>query len=450
MAKETKKKTKAAALDEKKAGRKNVFSRMAAKLKKNAKPAAEKKSGARKKSADHDRPAPVKTPAKKTRGTLRRQEKKTAPAPPRDPVISAPADDVDASQAAKFALKTPETPQPKPSAQKIPEYENLGELPECYGTKKLYLAARDPHWLYAYWDLTPDQIGAAERQSHDGKVFLQVHTADGERVQQIHISPWTREWYIGAHRPDQTFYAEVGYYRHDGRFETLTRSASVTSPRAGLSWRAEARFATIPFKFSFRELAEIIRTHALPDEEVAETLARLQTTGFPLPFKTGATLNLSEESHRALLDYLGGDLTRRIRMGSDEITEIFRKNNAADHGLDLAELASGQWSSPAGGYGAERGFHAHINAELIIYGGTAPDARVRVDGREIRLNNSGAFHYHFNYKDGKYHIPVEFTSADGQETRSVLLSFLRLTEKHGEVRDTPQPPRSEPLGKVAG
>ena len=28
------------------------------------------------------------------------------------------------------------------------------ELPEAYGTRRLFLAARDPHWLYAHWDLT--------------------------------------------------------------------------------------------------------------------------------------------------------------------------------------------------------------------------------------------------------------------------------------------------------
>src|SRR3954462_1802410 len=32
------------------------------------------------------------------------------------------------------------------------------ELPEAYGTRRLLLAARDPHWLYAHWDLTRDQL----------------------------------------------------------------------------------------------------------------------------------------------------------------------------------------------------------------------------------------------------------------------------------------------------
>ena len=43
-----------------------------------------------------------------------------------------------------------------PSAPRRPTQSfSGGELPESYGTKKLFLTARDPHWLYANWDLTP-------------------------------------------------------------------------------------------------------------------------------------------------------------------------------------------------------------------------------------------------------------------------------------------------------
>src|ERR1017187_3027641 len=42
----------------------------------------------------------------------------------------------------------------------VPPIESLkteGGLPKAYGTKRLLLAARDPHWLYAHWDLSRDQ-----------------------------------------------------------------------------------------------------------------------------------------------------------------------------------------------------------------------------------------------------------------------------------------------------
>jgi hypothetical protein len=71
-----------------------------------------------------------------------------------------------------------------------------------------------------------------------------------------------------------------------------------------------------------------------------------------------------------------------------------------------------------------------------------------VDGQEIKLSPNGTFHYHFVFPDGGYHIPIQATSADGMETRSALLSFLRATESTGDVRMTGQPVMDAPLGKV--
>jgi hypothetical protein len=139
-------------------------------------------------------------------------------------------------------------------------------------------------------------------------------------------------------------------------------------------------------------------------------------------------------------------------VGSFEITEILRKRFET-------MLSSGQWTSSAGAwvtsvsspfgasFGRERGFHMHVNAELIIYGGTSPDAKVRIDGHDITLTKDGTFSYHFVFPDGQFHIPISATSADGVETRSALLSFLRMTELEGDVRKTGQPTMSEPLGR---
>jgi uncharacterized protein len=41
---------------------------------------------------------------------------------------------------------------PTPPAEPAPVPTT--ELPEAYGTQQLFLTARDPHWLFAYWDLT--------------------------------------------------------------------------------------------------------------------------------------------------------------------------------------------------------------------------------------------------------------------------------------------------------
>src|SRR5260221_3767169 len=65
------------------------------------------------------------------------------------------------------------TPKPPPPKQ-IFRDEYLGELPDAYGTGRLFLTARDPHWLYAYWDLTWQQMADYRGQSSDGRLLLRV------------------------------------------------------------------------------------------------------------------------------------------------------------------------------------------------------------------------------------------------------------------------------------
>jgi hypothetical protein len=336
-------------------------------------------------------------------------------------------------------------------ATAIPAYEFLGQLPDSYGTRKLFLVARDPHILFAYWDLDPVQYQEAARSADEGKVFLEVYVRGEGRVQQIHVWDSHKNWYLQVNRPDTHFIAQLGYYRN-GIFEVMARSSEVTTPRDDLSPNTDASFVTIPFHLSFQELYQLISNEARPGEELADTLARLERSDFELPFQARIPRDLTAEESSELFGYVGDEEQRRRMVGSFEITEMLRKRyeNA---------LSSGQWTSSSGAwvtsvsspfgasFGQPRGFHMHVNAELIIYGGTEPTAKLRIDGQNIVLSKDGTFAYHFVLPDGQFHIPVEATSADGVETRSALLSFLRLTDLAGDVRKTAQPVLNEPIGR---
>jgi hypothetical protein len=372
--------------------------------------------------------------------------------PPRIGPVITNAESSPSSPAPVVPAATQPTPPAVKKPQDLPAYEFIGYLPESYGTKKLFLVARDPHILFAYWDLNQVQYQEAARAAHDGKVFLEVYVPGEGRVQQIHIWDCHKNWYLQVNRPDTNFVAQLGYYRGDGTFEVLARSAEVRTPRDTLSPNTDARFVTIPFHVSFRELFDMIAAQAQPGEELAETLARLQRSDFELPFQARVPRDLTEKESEELLDYLGDEEVRRRMVGSFEITEILKKRFET-------MLSSGQWASSAGAwvtsvsspfgasFGRERGFHMHVNAELIIYGGTTPDAKVRIDGQDIVLSKDGTFSYHFVFPDGQFHIPIDATSADGMETRSALLSFLRMTELEGDVRKTGQPVLDEPIGR---
>ena len=124
----------------------------------------------------------------------------------------------------------------------------------------------------------------------------------------------------------------------------------------------------------------MIASQSQPGEELAETLARLQRTDFELPFQARVPRDLTPKESDELLEYLGDEEIRRRMVGSFEITEILKKRFET-------MVSSGQWASSAGAwvtsvsspfgasFGQERGFHMHVNAELIIYGGTEPNAQ---------------------------------------------------------------------------
>jgi uncharacterized protein len=91
-----------------------------------------------------------------------------------------------------------------------------------------------------------------------------------------------------------------------------------------------------------------------------------------------------------------------------------------------------------------KGFWFNVNAELIIYGATEPDAKVTLGGHEIKLRSDGTFSYRFALPDGKYDLPAVAVSADGTDARAADLKFSRATEYLGDVGAHPQDPSLKP------
>ena len=101
-------------------------------------------------------------------------------------------------------------------------------------------------------------------------------------------------------------------------------------------------------------------------------------------------------------------------------------------------------SSPFGGIPRQRGFWFNVNAELIIYGATEPDATVTIGGRTIKLRPDGTFSFRFALPDGQYPLPAAALSADGEETREAQLKFSRSTDYKAKSDAHPQDKRLQP------
>src|SRR5208283_1897398 len=71
------------------------------------------------------------------------------------------------------------------------------QLPEAYGTRQLFLVARDPHWLYAHWDFTREQLKQCNALSASGHLTLRIYreTLEGAPLPHIELHPESRSWF---------------------------------------------------------------------------------------------------------------------------------------------------------------------------------------------------------------------------------------------------------------
>ena len=358
------------------------------------------------------------------------------------------------------------------------------ELPEAYGTKKLFLTARDPHWLYAHWDLTVNQQHAFNAESSDGHLVLRVYGAkiEGHPVYEIHVHPESRHWFIHVERAGNSYCAELGCYSPLGKWTRIAVSSATVTPPDAASPETDVEFATIPYEFPFVKLMQIIEEAVRENLPLAQAIEELRRSGHPdlprlKPTPAPHTPALSRSGHepnghpaapvippiqwtaqqeQALARVICIDQSRRIWMGSLEITELIRRrltqqvSSPAQPFGGPGPVGAAGWgaasspavSSPAVPFGisppSEKSFWFNVNAELIIYGATEPGAKVTLGGQEIKLRPDGTFSYRFSLPDGKYDLPAVAVSADGTDARAADLKFSRETQYLGDVGVHPQ------------
>jgi hypothetical protein len=345
-----------------------------------------------------------------------------------------------------------------------------GELPESYGTKKLFLTARDPHWLYAHWDLTREQQNALNAESTDGHLILRIFDGkmEGHPTYEIHVHPESRHWFAHVEHAGHSYTAELGYYSALGKWTRVAVSSGTVTPPDAAAKEEDVEFATIPYEFPFARLMQIIEEAVRDNIPLAQAIEELRRAGHPgLPrfahsihspvVPPGPTRQWTPEQEKALAKIINIDESRRVWMGSLEITELIRRRLAHEAASPMKAFGAQEIPQPPGSPGVSsitspfggaaekaKGFWFNVNAELIIYGATEPDAKVTLGGHEIKLRSDGTFSFRFALPDGKYDLPAVAVSADGTDGRAAELRFSRETEYLGDVGATPQDPALQP------
>ena len=272
---------------------------------------------------------------------------------------------------------------PRPSVTPEPWYE----LPHRYGDHRITLMVRDPWWLYTYWEIDPgrEQVlrTTITRQGEEPagsclRVYdvtdIEFNGSNAHRSFDIELAGMADNWYLHVEQSDRSYIVDIGVKSRSGRFYTLARSNQVRTPRHGPSDQGDEEWMC-------------------PDDDFWK-----------------------------LFGLAGGF---GIGKSSMEMKELFEKRW-------FEEVSSGSvssLSSPGMARSKGRQFWMWVEAELVVYGATEPDARVTVQGKSIPLRPDGTFSLRCALPDGRQEIPVSATSADNEETRIVTPIVTRATER---------------------
>lgn len=366
-------------------------------------------------------------------------------------------------EAHKFEIGTTAPAPVVEGAKAAPAFEDLGELPTSYFQDTLFLVARDPRWLFSYWDFDWGKYAPGTFRGGVRQFFLKIATTGGADAGLVEINHEARNWYVPVSSPDTAYYAEIGYFDKAGAWQQIVQSGVAVTPAEAVAAEATADFATVPAHLTFERLLDLVKEKMIEGESLIAALSRIAGEG-RLEFRAGQTPTWTDEQKRLLAALLGDTLIDRLGLGSEEIDQLLRKqlgerlhseSASGLSGVSLESLAPGptslssgigaSWSAQPFSVKRERGFFMHVNAEIIFYGGTDPEATVWIDGQEIKLAPDGTFRYHFRLPDGDFAIPIVAQSPDKVEQRSATLTFVRGTARVGDVGSTAQPANLDPL-----
>jgi hypothetical protein len=284
----------------------------------------------------------------------------------------------EAIERSKFDVGVPT----KDLSVKIPK-----ELPTGYGKDRIVVMVRDPYWIHTYWEITRQSVQRAEaalgQDWYGAKPILRVLdvTSDVSNsaesiIRDIDIHGGVSNWYIEVSNP-RSYRVDIGYLAKSGMFYVLARSNVVLTPRAGVSDVIDENWADI-------------------DTMKADRIFAMSAGYDP----TASSLELKELFEERL----------RRPIGSPSVTSF---------------------GSGALQYGKQRSFWFQLDAELIVYGATEPNARVTLQGEPVKLRPDGTFTMRFSLPDSRQIIPATAASADGVEERTIVLAVERNT-KHLE------------------
>ena len=109
----------------------------------------------------------------------------------------------------------------------------------------MVLLARDPMWLYTYWDLTAEQHRKVWAESRVTLRVVELREGHVHReVKRISLTHGARSWYLQVDLPNRVYLAELGFVDAKDEFRCVLASNPSTMPPSNMVDREEIVFAT--------------------------------------------------------------------------------------------------------------------------------------------------------------------------------------------------------------
>ena len=248
---------------------------------------------------------------------------------------------------------------------------------------RIVLIVRDSFWMQAYWEITRATVQRAKvaltGHWHSAKPVLRLLeiTSDGNTnsvenvVQEIEIHSGVNNWYINTDDTKKSYRIAIGYTVPDGKFHLIAKSNQVTPPSSATSTEFEDHWTDIT--------NDVEKYYAL-------------SGGYDKNTVTADLQAVFEEKSRQPM-----------------------------HAPAFERLGSGINTNGAG-------FNFQVNAHMIVYGSTDPQANVTVGGEPVRLQNDGTFALRMDLPDRRQVLPVVASSRDGTQQRTTVLAVERNTK----------------------
>ncbi|OKH19814.1 Rho termination protein [[Limnothrix rosea] IAM M-220] len=321
--------------------------------------------------------------------------------------------------------------------------EDLGDLPGGYGQSRIVLLPRDPQWAYAYWDIPNDHKQYLRNQGGQ-QIALRLYDVTDldlnhqapHNVQEYLCDEMAREWYFPIPVSDRDYILDIGYRCADGRWLSLAKSAPIRVPPVYPSDWVEDIFVTVNWEEDLqgKTVYNLVPPAKKQAEAAAAAAAAAAAESNPIYDEIFGDLQSLEAQRIAgslygSMQHVAGSVPPQESlssyvfpsgMGMWAVPNASGLSNVSGLNMSGAGFASMPPARP-------RKFWLVADAELIVYGATEPDATVTIGGQPIKLNPDGTFRFQMSFQDGNIDYPIVAVAADGEQTRSVHMTFDRAT-----------------------